>query len=171
MIWRLTFECTLAAWLIAGAAHGVELTDAPAVPVAALPSLSLPTNVLPDAPKPARVRRRLPPRLPPLSARAGTAPLTFGPVPSSGLSITAPDHPLIRPGAPVFTPAPIPDRDASGPTGPRATSAAQLAPGVFTRRPSYRGDAYTPNSSAQTDQDRRTRPAAGFNLRMPLTGQ
>jgi len=80
--------------------------------------------------------------------------------------------PLIAPGPaanPAFTPAPIPNRDAPVPTGPRASTAPELSPGLFGRRPSYRGEAYTPNSSAQSGQDRRTRPAAGFNFRVPLT--
>ena len=168
---------------VAGLWSGLALGAGPSVaeptlPVPALPSMSLPTVALPglatpDPLKPVPIlRRRVPPRPRPVPyARRGAVPLTFGPLPGSGLSVTGPDRPLIGPGAPVYTPAPIPDRDAAVPAGPRASSDPELAPGLFTRRPSYRGDAYTPNSSAQTGQDRRARPAAGLNLRLPFAPQ
>jgi hypothetical protein len=43
-----------------------------------------------------------------------------------------------------------------------------LAPGVFTRRDQYQGQALSPSSSVQSEQERRAKPGAGFNLTMPL---
>ena len=83
-----------------------------------------------------------------------------------------PRPPPARPGAPVdpraFQPAPTPNRDLYEPLGPRASNAPELAPGVFTRQDTYRGEAMTQGSSSETSVDRKARPAPGFSLRMPL---
>ncbi len=91
------------------------------------------------------------------------------------LNTTGQDRMLPLPPAPApvtrgpgFTPAPIPNRDASAPPPPRASNDAQLAPSLFSRRDQYRGEGFSPGSTAQGEQDKRTRPGAGFNLRMPL---
>ncbi len=69
---------------------------------------------------------------------------------------------------PNYDPAPTPNRDLDGPRAPRASNSPELAPGLFTRGEQYRGEGYSPGSSAQAEQDRRARPGAGFKLRMPL---
>ena len=71
------------------------------------------------------------------------------------------------PNAQGFDAAPIPNQDAFAPTT-RATSDASIAPNVFTRKDQYRGESIQPNSSAQTQEDRKALPGAGFSLRMPL---
>ncbi len=67
-----------------------------------------------------------------------------------------------------FTPAPTPDRDNEGPLPPRASMNPSLAPDLFSRKEQYRGDGFSPNSSAQVAEERHIQPAAGFNLKMPL---
>ncbi len=102
-----------------------------------------------------------------------------GPV-QRGLSLQVPSNPdlPVPPTPPAaapqqgsatgFRPAPLPNRDIDGPTGPRA-SGTSVGPSLFTRGDSYRGEGFGKGSSAQTDQERRARPGAGFSLKMPLT--
>lgn len=66
-----------------------------------------------------------------------------------------------------YTTAPTPNDDAAAPVT-RASKDTSLAPGFFSRRDQYRGEGLSPGSSAQIEQDRRAKPGAGFNLRMPL---
>lgn len=84
-----------------------------------------------------------------------------------------PTPPRVRqPSAgPSYDPAPTPNRDLDAPLGPRASGAPELAPGLFTRGQQFRGDGYSAGSSAQSEQERRARPGAGFKLRMPLQQQ
>lgn len=93
------------------------------------------------------------------------------PAPSPLLPLPATPRQAARPPAdgPVFEPAPTPDRDNTGPTGPRASNDPTLAPALFTRRNQYRGEGFSPGSTAQEEQERRVKPGAGFNLRMPLS--
>lgn len=84
----------------------------------------------------------------------------------------APVIPTPRPDAPVvaperYAPAPLPNRDVSGPLGPRATNDPTFEPKLFNRSDQYRGSAIDPRSSSQADQERRVLPGAGFNLRIP----
>ena len=79
--------------------------------------------------------------------------------------------PTPAPKGPVFTPAPVPDVDATGPQGPRATLDPSLSPGLFHRSEQYRGEGYSSGSSAQAEQERRVRPGAGFKLRLPIAPQ
>lgn len=69
---------------------------------------------------------------------------------------------------PNFDLAPTPNRDLDAPSGPRASTAPELAPGLFTRGQQYRGEGYSAGSTAQSEQERRLRPGAGFKLRLPL---
>lgn len=76
------------------------------------------------------------------------------------------------PAGPVFTPAPVPNRDAAAPTGPKVRRPdTELSPSLFNRSDQYRGDGYINGSTAQSEQEKRVRPGAGFNLRMPLQPQ
>lgn len=84
--------------------------------------------------------------------------LPLPPAPPSGGPSLAPNYDL----------APTPNRDLDAPAGPRASTAPELAPGLFTRGPQYRGEGYSAGSTAQSEQERRLRPGAGFKLRMPL---
>ena len=95
--------------------------------------------------------------------------------PQRGLSLDVPDQGPLRavpprPPAPKsskYEPAPLPNRDVELGT-PRATLDSSLSPTLFNRRDSYRGDGYLPGSTAQSETERRVRPGAGFNLKMPL---
>ena len=97
-----------------------------------------------------------------LVLQATPAPSPLLPLPQTPQGAARP-----QPG-PAFEPAPTPNRDASGPPVPRASNEPQLSPTLFTRRNQFRGDGYSPGSTAQEEQERRVRPGAGFNLRMPL---
>lgn len=68
---------------------------------------------------------------------------------------------------PGYDTAPTPNQDAFAPTA-RASRESSLAPGLFTRRDQYRGEGLSAASSAQTEQDRRVKPGAGFKLSVPL---
>ncbi len=86
------------------------------------------------------------------------------PLPISPFQMQAP-----APAGPVYTPAPVPDRDAAAPTGPRSRRRdAELSPSLINRSDQYRGDGYVNGSTAQTEQEKRVKPGAGFSLRMPL---
>lgn len=69
----------------------------------------------------------------------------------------------------AYTPAPIPDINHDAPVG-RSTdsSAARLAPKLFHKQTTYRGEGYVFGSTVQDEQDRRIGPAPGVNLIMPL---
>ena len=98
-----------------------------------------------------------------------------------GLFLQAqPEAPLLplppaRPGAPldprVFQPAPTPNRDLYAPLGPRAGTAPELMPEVYSRKDSRRGEGLNAGASNEGSLDRRTTPAAGFSLHMPLQQQ
>ncbi len=107
-------------------------------------------------------------------------PLLAASPPQRGLSLQVPQNnstllpvlPSAPPTtAPDYLPAPLPNRDLDGPMAPRASNAPSLAPSLFTRSDQYRGEGYNRGSTAQAEQERRIKPGAGFNLRMPLTGQ
>ena len=100
------------------------------------------------------------------------APLLIGASPQRGFVLES--GPLALPQAPSppaaaqrFAPAPLPNRDLSAPLGPRATNEPQLVPKLFHRGDQYRGEGIDARSSAQSEQERRLLPGAGFNLRIP----
>ena len=96
------------------------------------------------------------------------------PPPSSSSSsslLPLPPTPPARVPAQTFDPAPLPNRDVDGPLAPRASGAPSVAPSLITRSDQYRGEGYSRGSTAQTEQERRLRPGAGFNLRMPFQSQ
>ena len=86
------------------------------------------------------------------------------PPPVSSFTTQAPARVTAPPG---YTTAPTPNDDAAAPVT-RASKDTSLAPGFFSRRDQYRGEGLSPGSSAQIEQDRRAKPGAGINLRMPL---
>ena len=66
----------------------------------------------------------------------------------------------------------MPNRDAGLPSGPRVRRPdAELSPTLLNRSEQYRGDGFSNGSTAQAEQERRIRPGAGFNLKMPLQPQ
>ncbi len=85
--------------------------------------------------------------------------------------LPVPATPRANPAPREFQPAPLPNRDYEAPAGPRASNSAELTPGVFTRKELYRGEGFSPGSTSAADTDRRAKPGAGFNLRMPLQPQ
>lgn len=97
-----------------------------------------------------------------LSLQATPAPSPLLPLPATPQAMRPPA------GGPVFEPAPTPDRD-TGLAAPRASNDPSLGPALFTRRNQYRGDGFSPGSTAQEEQERRVRPGVGLNLRMPLS--
>lgn len=90
-------------------------------------------------------------------------------VPASPSGLPLPPAPS-RSGPPArFQPAPTPNRDVEL-APPPASTAPSLAPTLFTRPDQYRGDGFNKGSTAQSEQEKRVKPGAGFSLHMPLTG-
>lgn len=109
--------------------------------------------------------------LPLIAAAPMERPLTLGVPAENGFSLgqTAPRAASARP--PSFLPAPLPNRDLATPAPERATNEPTLAPTLFTTRTQFRGDGFSPGSTAQSEQEKKLRPGAGFSLHMPLTPQ
>ena len=98
--------------------------------------------------------------------------------PQRQLTLVLPSETLNQPfgataptGSTRFQPAPLPNRNLSGPAGPRASSDPTLAPTVFTSREQYRGDGFSRGNTPQTEQERNVKPPVGFSLHMPFTPQ
>ena len=89
--------------------------------------------------------------------------VTATPMPSFAPTPHAP--PITAP--PGYTTAPTPNEDSLAPQA-KASKDASVGPGFFTRRDQYRGEGLSPSSSVQAEQDRKAKPGAGINLRMPL---
>ena len=68
-----------------------------------------------------------------------------------------------------FTPAPLPDTDASAPVlrqlGPAQTT---FSPGLFNAGRRTTGDGYVPGSTVEGNQQKRFHPAPGINMSVPL---
>lgn len=100
-----------------------------------------------------------------LNLQATPTPSPLLPLPPQPPGVVPPQS------GPEFLPAPTPNRDAAGPLAPRASGAPELSPSIITRGRQYRGEGYSAGSTAQDEQERRAKPGAGFNLRMPLQPQ
>jgi hypothetical protein len=63
----------------------------------------------------------------------------------------------------------MPDADIYAPV-PRADypKAAQVTPNLFRPKTQFRGDGYSPGSTAQENQERQLKPAPGISLKVPL---
>ena len=95
-------------------------------------------------------------------------PLTLAVPADGGFTLSPP----ATPGAvPSFQPAPLPNRNVFTPQGPRASNEPTLAPTLFTSRTQFRGDGFSPGSTAQSQQEKNVKPGAGFSLHMPLSPQ
>ncbi len=66
-------------------------------------------------------------------------------------------------------PAPMPDADIFAPV-PRVDDpkAAHVTPSLFRPKTQFRGDGYSPGSTAQESQERILKPAPGISLKVPL---
>ena len=95
-------------------------------------------------------------------------PLTLAVPADGGFSLNAPAAPGTSPS---FQPAPLPNRNLSTPQNARATNEPTLAPTLFTTRTQFRGDGFSPGSTAQSEQEKNLKPGAGFSLHMPLSPQ
>lgn len=71
-------------------------------------------------------------------------------------------------GADGYEPAPVPDTDVYTPHAERGPVGPTLTPGLFQPGKTYRGEGFTPGSTAQGDQEKRFRPTPGINLSVPL---
>jgi hypothetical protein len=89
-------------------------------------------------------------------------------VPAPGSALPVPPQPPAAGPPSLYQPAPLPNRDAEL-APPRASNATTLAPSLFTRPDEYRGDGFSKGSTAQSEQEKRLRPGAGFSLKMPLS--
>ena len=74
-------------------------------------------------------------------------------------------HTSFAPGQ--FQPAPVPNPDLLPPQG-SAQSGPQFTPGLFMPKDRFAGDGYIPGTTVQSEQERRQKPGAGFNLNVPL---
>ncbi len=111
--------------------------------------------------------------LPLLAAAPAPRQFSFAPPDAGpGLSLGSPGLSLNTPTrGPVYEPAPLPNRDVSAPRTAAASNEPSLAPTLFTNKNQFRGDGYSPNSTAQSEQEKRMRPGAGFSLHMPFAPQ
>jgi hypothetical protein len=65
--------------------------------------------------------------------------------------------------------APIPNNGIRAPLDVRTpTGEAQLSPTLMGPKYTYQGEAFLRGSTVQTEQNRNAKPAAGFNLKVPL---
>ncbi len=71
-----------------------------------------------------------------------------------------------QPG-PAYQPAPMPDRSLALPDRP-AQASTEFTPTLFHRDNSFRGEGFSPGSSAQSDENKHVTPGAGFSLHMPI---
>ncbi|MDT7950795.1 MAG: hypothetical protein RQ966_04750 [Acetobacteraceae bacterium] len=108
--------------------------------------------------------------LPLIAAGPLQRPLTLA-VPAPGAFSLDPPPAAAPAKAPSFQPAPLPNRNLSSPPSERESNEPSLAPTLFTSREQFRGDGFSPGSTAQSEQERRLKPAAGFSLHMPLAPQ
>lgn len=92
-----------------------------------------------------------------------------------GYNLSVPDRTLPVPPMPppnppgAAAPAPVPNRDLEFSGDKTTGNTPSVAPSLFTRGDAYRGEGFNKGSTAQSEQDKRARPAAGFNLKVPLT--
>ena len=109
----------------------------------------------------------LPLAVPLVAAAPFDRPLSLSVPSDSGLSLSAPTLPK---RSSAYAPAPLPNRELA-PATARASTEPSLAPTLFTSRTQFRGDGFSPGSTAQSDQEHRAKPGAGISLHMPITPQ
>lgn len=109
--------------------------------------------------------------LPLVAAAPMDRPLTLAVPADGGFSLQAQPDKLAAARPPPFQPAPLPNRNLNTPAPERATNEPSLAPTLFTTRTQFRGDGFSAGSTAQSEQERKLRPGAGFSLHMPIAPQ
>jgi hypothetical protein len=82
-------------------------------------------------------------------------------------TIPLPPQPPAHSPGPNFQPAPMPNRDLQAPNG-TSSGGTSFGPAIFTNRQQFGGEAFTPNSTVQGEQEKRLRPTPGFSLKVPL---
>lgn len=106
--------------------------------------------------------------VPLIAAAPMQPPLTLAVPTDGGFLLGAPALPR---RVPSFQPAPLPNRELSTPQGARASNEPSVAPTLFTTRTQFRGDGFSPGSTAQSEQEHKLRPGAGISLHMPFAPQ
>lgn len=64
--------------------------------------------------------------------------------------------------------APMPDSGARGPVALQVPRGPELTPTMMGPKYTYQGEGFLHGSTVQSEQNRKVRPAAGFNLTVPL---
>lgn len=97
--------------------------------------------------------------------------------PQRGFVVAVPDvsgyglggrAPTLAPPTSGLQPAPLPNRDVEGPAQGRAGTETRVSPTVLQRSDTYRGEGFSRGSTAQAEQERRAKPGAGFNVKVPF---
>lgn len=65
-------------------------------------------------------------------------------------------------------PAPVPDSGVRGPVALQVPRGAELTPTMMGPKYTYQGEGFLRGSTVQSEQNRKVKPAAGFNLTVPL---
>ena len=71
------------------------------------------------------------------------------------------------PANPGFQPAPVPNPDLFAPRS-RGQAGAAVTPNLFHQQKTYRGEGFTPGSTAEGEQTKRVKPTPGMSLTVPL---
>lgn len=100
-------------------------------------------------------------------------PHALAPKPLSSRVVTTLVPPALAPRpapptGPSYEPAPMPDSDYRGPQADAAQPETHISPALFNTATQYRGDGFSPHSTAQDAQEKNFKPGAGFNLKVPL---
>jgi len=64
--------------------------------------------------------------------------------------------------------APTPGQIGAAPGGPQGPRGPELSPTLMTPKQFYQGEGFLAGSTVQSEQQRKAKPAAGFNLTVPL---
>ncbi|MSP30016.1 MAG: hypothetical protein EXR09_06090 [Acetobacteraceae bacterium] len=64
--------------------------------------------------------------------------------------------------------APLPNTSLRAPMDLRTPRGVELSPALMDPKDTYKGEAFLHGSKAQLEQARKSLPAAGFNLTVPL---
>ncbi|HTW27922.1 MAG TPA: hypothetical protein VME92_12400 [Acetobacteraceae bacterium] len=87
----------------------------------------------------------------------------------AGTAQTAPQREAANAAPGQFEPAPVPDSDIAAPTAPQASDQPQFSPSLFNTKTQFRGDGFSPGSTAQSDEEKNYKPVPGFTMKVPLT--
>ncbi|MSO91412.1 MAG: hypothetical protein EXR01_07540 [Acetobacteraceae bacterium] len=64
--------------------------------------------------------------------------------------------------------APVPNSSMFAPLDLRTPRGPELSPALMVPKYTYQGEGFLYGSTVQSEQNRKARPAAGFNLKFPL---